>query len=56
MSSDQSLNVIVKLFDNASKGLKSLSDRVDGVGQKIDQTTEGSQKFTKAVTIMGIAV
>ena len=50
------MNVIVKLVDNASAGLKSLSDRVDGVGQKIDQTTEGAQKFTKAVTALGVAV
>ena len=53
---DQSLQVIVKLVDNASTGLKSLSDKVEGVGEKIDRTTEGAQKFTKAVTALGVAV
>lgn len=53
---DQSLQVIVKLVDNASSGLKSLSDRVEGVGEKIDKTTEGAQKFTKVVTALGVAV
>lgn len=53
---DQSLQVIVKLVDNASSGLTSLSDKFEAVGTKVDRTTEGAQKFTKAITAVGIAV
>lgn len=53
---DQSLNVIVKLVDQASGGLKSLQDKFDGMNDSLQKTTGGAQTFTKAVTAVGVAV
>lgn len=52
---DQTLNVIVKLVDQASGNLKSLSDRFDGMKNSLDDTTGKAQTFTKAVTAVGVA-
>lgn len=53
--SDQSLNVIVKLVDQASGGLKSLGSKFDDMGDKVDKATEGAKKFTLGVTAVGVA-
>lgn len=53
---DQSLNIIVKLVDQASSGLKSFAWSVDKAGDSIDRSTEKAQKFTKVVTAVWIAV
>lgn len=53
---DNTLNVIVKLVDQASGGLKSFADNVDKTGKSIDETTGKAQTFTKVVTAAGIAV
>lgn len=53
---DSSLNVIVKLVDQASGGLKSFADKVDATGKSIEDTTGKAQTFTKAVTAVGLAV
>lgn len=44
--SDSSLNVIVKLTDQASGGLKSLGDKFEDTASKVDKATAGAQKFT----------
>lgn len=43
------LNIVVKLVDQASDGLKNMSSRFDEFGKKIDEQTKGAQKFTKAI-------
>lgn len=49
MAENQELNIIVKLTDQASKGLKSMSDSLDIFWKKIDEQTKWAQTFTKAV-------
>lgn len=53
---DNTLNVIVKLTDQASGGLKSFADNVDKTGKSIEDTTGKAQTFTKVVTAAGLAV
>lgn len=53
---DQSLNIIVKLVDQASSGLKSFAWSVDKAGDSIDKSTEKAQKFTKIVSGIWIIV
>lgn len=53
---DNTLNVIVKLTDQASGGLKSFADNVDKTGKSIEDTTGKAQTFTKVVTAVGLAV
>lgn len=53
---DSQLNVIVKLVDQASGGLKSFADKVDAAGDRIQETTGKAQTFTKVVTAVGVAV
>lgn len=56
MAESTSLNVVVKLTDQASAGLKSFAKNVEGIGDKLDETTNGAKTFTKAVTGVGLAV
>lgn len=53
---ENSLNVIIKLTDNASAGLKSFADWVDKTWDKINNTTQSAQTFTKVVTGVGAVV
>lgn len=52
---DSSLNVIVRLVDNASSGLKGLAGQFDNANKKISESTAGAQTFTKAVAAVGVA-
>lgn len=53
---ENSLNVIIKLTDQASGGLKSFADGVDKTSDKINNATKSAQKFTKVVTGVGAVV
>jgi hypothetical protein len=52
---DQSLNIIVKLVDQASGQLKGLAGKFDNMKTSLDETTGKAQTFTKAVTAVGVA-
>lgn len=61
MAENQDLNIVVKLVDQASQGLKGMSDSLDKFWKKVDEQTQGAQKFTKAViwtaaVVWGVAV
>lgn len=56
MAQDQNLNIVVKLIDKASDGLASLSKKLDGMGDTIDEKTKGAQNFTKVVTGAAVVV
>ncbi len=61
MAENQDLNIVVKLVDQASGALRSMSDRFDAFWKKVDDQTQGAQTFTKAViwtatVVWGLAV
>ena len=53
---DTSLNIVVKLVDQASSGLKGFANNLDKTAESIDKNTQKAQTFTKAVTAIGAAV
>jgi TP901 family phage tail tape measure protein len=61
MAENQELNIVVKLVDQASQGLKGMSDSLDKFWKKVDEQTQGAQTFTKAIiwtaaVVWGVAV
>lgn len=61
MAENQELNIVVKLVDQASQGLKGMSDSLDKFWKKVDEQTQGAQNFTKAIiwtaaVVWGVAV
>jgi len=56
MAENQELNIVVKLVDQASTGLKNMSNSLDNFWNKVDEQTKGAQNFTKAVIATAAAV